>query len=160
MAKKTVPTVFETPQELWPKQPIPRLIAIQIIEFEAWNILMWTIPLTVVAATLPHITFVLWHYLPIWSAQCNGCPQCNQICMETIGSPGRLVGALAAPGKSLDKGAARGKSAPPVPSPLPGSLPTSIDLSPYVFLDASLGACLGRARLLRQARTNSHQNFW
>ena len=86
-------------------------------------------------------------------------PQCNQICMETIGSPGRLVGALAAPGKSLDKGAARGKSAPPVPSPLPGSLPTSIDFSPYVFLDASLGACLGRGWLLRQARTKSQQNF-
>ena len=107
----------------------------------------------------PHITFVLWHYLPIWSAQCSVCPQCNQICMETIGSPGRLVGALAAPGKSLDKGAARGKSAPPVPSPLPGSLPTSIDFSPYVFLDASLGACLGRGWLLRQARTKSQQNF-
>ena len=88
---------------------------------------------------LCHFTFV--HYWWVCSAQCN------QICIETIGSGGRLVGALAAPGKSLDKGAARGKS------PLPGSLPTSIYLSPQVFLDASLLACLGRGRLHAQNTT-------
>ena len=67
--------------------------------------------------------------------------------METIGSPGRLVGALAAPGKSLDKGAARGKSAPPAPPPPPPPwVPPYFHRSPppHVFLDASLLPCLGQ----------------
>ena len=76
--------------------------------------------------------------------------QCNQICMETIGSLGRLVGALVAPGKSLDKGAVGGKSAPPVPSPLPRSLPTSNALPQtpqYVFLQACLGEAAIKSKI-------------
>ena len=60
------------------------------------------------------------------------------------------MGALVAPGKSLDKGAVGGKSAPPVPSPLPRSLPTSNALPQtpqYVFLQACLGEAAIKSKI-------------
>ena len=86
-------------------------------------------------------------------------PQCNQICMETIGSPGRLVGALAAPGKSLDKGA-EGKKCSPSPQPPPWVPPYFHRSLPLCLFRCKLGG-LFRERSVAEASASkkNHQHF-